>query len=206
MGTLGIQIWIRVPSAPDPFGSAADGLITTETLPGAVWVDVAVAFPVCVEGADWVTTCVCPPVPAEPPEAVCAWFDPWLTAFEFVAPAFAAELFVWETGPLFPGLLFRTTMLTFRGFACVDDALAFACWLTGALWEVCCDWPVPPPVPPSCVWPAVCVTAFELPLLAFALEEFVCVTGPSSPGLSIRTTTFTLVGATCVDVAFDVAV
>jgi hypothetical protein len=198
MGTLGIQIWINVPSAPDPFGSTADGLITTEMLPGAVCVDVEVAFAVCEVGADWVMICVCPP---EPPDAIWAWFDPWLTAFVFAAPAFAAELFVCETGPLLPGLLFRTTMFTFVGATWVDVAFAPAFWLVGALWEVCCDWPVPPLAPPTCVWPAVCDTTFELPLLAFALDEFVCVTGPSSPGLSIRTTMFTLVGPTWVDVA-----
>ena len=61
------------------------------------------------------------------------------------------------------------------------------------------------PAPPICVCPAFCVTAFELPPVALALDEFVCVTGPSSPGLSIRTTTLTLVGATWVDVAFGAA-
>jgi hypothetical protein len=35
-----------------------------------------------------------------------------------------------------------------------------------------------------------------LPDDAFASEEFVCVTGPSSPGLSTRITTLTFVGAT----------
>jgi hypothetical protein len=44
------------------------------------------------------------------------------------------------------------------------------------------------------------------PPVAVALDVFVCVTGPSSPGLSIRTTTFTFVGETWfeVAVAFDV--
>jgi hypothetical protein len=40
-----------------------------------------------------------------------------------------------------------------------------------------------------------------LPVVASATEEFVCVTGPSSPGLSTRTTMFTFVGDFCVDVA-----
>ena len=39
------------------------------------------------------------------------------------------------------------------------------------------------------------------PAIALACELFVCVTGPSLPGLSIRITTFTFVGATCVEVA-----
>jgi hypothetical protein len=42
---------------------------------------------------------------------------------------------------------------------------------------------------------------FVFPETAFACELFVCVTGPSFPGLSIRITTLTFVGATCVEVA-----
>ena len=40
------------------------------------------------------------------------------------------------------------------------------------------------------------------------MDVFVCVTGPSSPGLSIRTTTFTFVGEAWFDVAvaFDACV
>jgi hypothetical protein len=44
------------------------------------------------------------------------------------------------------------------------------------------------------------------PPVAVAFDELVWVTGPSSPGLSIRTTTLTFVGETWLDVAvaFDV--
>jgi hypothetical protein len=44
---------IKVPSRPDPFGSAAFGSMVTETFPfvGEVCVDVADAFDVCVVGA-----------------------------------------------------------------------------------------------------------------------------------------------------------
>jgi hypothetical protein len=43
--------------------------------------------------------------------------------------------------------------------------------------------------------------AFELLPVALATEVFVCVTGPSSPELSIRITTFTFLGATWVELA-----
>jgi hypothetical protein len=46
---------------------------------------------------------------------------------------------------------------------------------------------------------------FSFPEVAVAPEVFVCVTGPSLPGLSTRTTTFTFVGATCVEVAEESA-
>lgn len=42
--------------------------------------------------------------------------------------------------------------------------------------------------------------------MAVALELFVCVTGPSSPGLLMRMTMLMLLGATCVDVASAFAV
>lgn len=45
-----------------------------------------------------------------------------------------------------------------------------------------------------------------MPELAAAAEEFVWVTGPSLPGLSMRTTMFTFVGATWVEVAVESAV
>jgi DNA-binding NarL/FixJ family response regulator len=45
-----------------------------------------------------------------------------------------------------------------------------------------------------------------LPELATASDEFVWVTGPSLPGLSMRITTFTFVGATWVEVAAESAV
>jgi hypothetical protein len=45
----------------------------------------------------------------------------------------APEVFVWVTGPSFPGLLFRTTMLTFVGLIWFDVAVAFESCVTGAL-------------------------------------------------------------------------
>lgn len=56
-----------------------------------------------------------------------------MTLFEFAAPAVAPEVFVWVTGPSFPGLLFRTTMLTFVGLVWFDVAVAFESCVTGTL-------------------------------------------------------------------------
>src|SRR5215204_4922966 len=47
------------------------------------------------------------------------------------------------------------------------------------------------------------MVVFVFPAFALASELLVWVTGPSLPGLSIRTTTFTFVGATWVDVAAE---
>src|SRR5438045_942301 len=60
--------------------------------------------------------------------------------------------------------------------------------------------------PPACACVPACVTRFAFPAVASATDEFVWVTGPSFPGLSTRTTMFTLVGARCVDVASASAV
>jgi hypothetical protein len=92
------------------------------------------------------------------------------------------------------------TMFTFKGFSCVEVAVAFASCVVGALCVAFCHWPEAV-APPVCVWSAVCVTSFALPAAAVAPEEFVWVTGPSSPGLSTLTTTFTFVGETCVELA-----
>jgi hypothetical protein len=92
------------------------------------------------------------------------------------------------------------TMFTFKGFSCVEVAVAFASCVVGALCVAFCHWPEAV-APPVCVWSAVCVTSFALPAAAVAPEEFVWVTGPSSPGLSTLTTTFTFVGETWVELA-----
>jgi len=47
---------------------------------------------------------------------------------------------------------------------------------------------------------------FVFPASAIAWDVFVCVTGPSLPGLSIRITTFTFAGATWVEVALALPV
>jgi len=49
----GIQIWISVPSAPEPFGSVAAGSIDIETfaLVGATCSELDVGFASCVVGA-----------------------------------------------------------------------------------------------------------------------------------------------------------
>jgi hypothetical protein len=195
----GIQIWISVPSTPSLFGSLAGPYeIETPPLVGDACVDVAVESAVCDVGAFWTRTCDWPPV--DPP-AVCVWPADCVTALVFPASAVACEELVCVTAAVSPGLLFRTTMFTFKGFTCVERASALETCVVGALWTESCVWPVP--VPPPTAWFCVpaWVASFVLPEVASATEEFVCVTGPSLPGLSTRTTTLTLVGACWVDVA-----
>jgi hypothetical protein len=111
---FGIQIWISVPSAPDPLGSRAEDSTEIEMseFVGATCDDVALASAVCEVGALWFT--LCDWAPAEPPP-LWAWLEPCPTPFAFVAAAPAVDVLVCETGPSSPGLLLRTTMFILSG-------------------------------------------------------------------------------------------
>jgi hypothetical protein len=197
----GSQIRMSVPSAPDPAGSVALGSTRTDApaFVGAVWTDVAVPFAVCVVGADWLSVCDWP-LEELPETALWPWAAPCVVWLALAAPAVAVELFVCVTPPSSPGLLFRMTTLTFVGATWVEVADAFELCVVGAACVELCDWPPEAP-PPVCVCVPCCDIAFSFPELAVAPDVFVCVTGPSFPGLSTRTTTFTFVGATCFEVA-----
>jgi len=110
----GIQIWINVPSAPEPFGSVAAGSIEIDAfaLVGAICVELAAAFAFWVVGALWLDVW---DWPLDEPPPPWAWLEPCPTAFAFAAPAVDCEVFVWVTAPSSPGLLFRMTMFAFRG-------------------------------------------------------------------------------------------
>jgi hypothetical protein len=121
----------------------------------------------------------------------------WATRFEFVAVAVALELFVCVTGPSFPGLPMRMTMLMLVGATCFDVASALAVCVVGALWvddcacpscdslgggealgwcggdggSCCCEllWCVPFELPAD--------PALEEPLSSLAVAVAVCVVG-----------------------------
>jgi hypothetical protein len=99
----------------------------------------------------------------------------------------AAAPFACEIGPLFPGLLIRTTTTRFPAPS----------WVTVESAPACCsvDASCPPEAPAGA--PAWVVEAsFELP--ASEMTRFVCEMGPLSPGLFTRIDTTTFVGWFCV--------
>jgi hypothetical protein len=117
----------------------------------------------------------------------------------FAASDSAVESFDCETDPSSPGLSTRTETFRFVGWTCVDVASEEAAWLLCAVWPAAC---VPAAAGAAC--DAACSVAFAFAAAAAALDVLLCVTAPSSPGLSTRTDAFLFVGCTWVDVATGV--
>jgi hypothetical protein len=112
------------------------------------------------------------------------------------APASAA--LVWVTEPLSPGLPMRTETLLLEGLTCTASASASA---DCSLWADCPTTCVPPPSlqqcdPPPWSCSADWVVVFPFSATASAPAALVCLTGPSLPGLSIRTLTLSFDGLT----------
>jgi hypothetical protein len=115
-----------------------------------------------------------------------------VTGASFVEVADEAAEFDCDTAPSFPGLSTRTETFLLLGSICFADESPIAAWSVDADWSA--DWTPEPPC--DCV--AVCVVGAVLVAVADDAAEFDCVTGPSFPGLSTRTETFSLLGAICV--------
>jgi len=142
-------------------------------------------------GARGCRCCFAPPGEGEVAAAGAAWGTPWFVSLSFEAFEPATEVFVCEIGPLCPRLRIRATTTTLPAESCVAVALDSACW------PVAADWPDPAEPP----WG---VDA-EFEASDVATLTFVCVIGPSSPVLLIRTITTMFVGCCWVAVAEELA-
>lgn len=142
-------------------------------------------------GARGCRFCFAPPGDGEVAAAGAAWGTPWFVSLSFEAFEPATEVFVWEIGPSCPRLPIRTTTTMLPAAFCVAVALEPACW------PVAADWPDPAGPP----WE---VDA-EFEASDVATLTFVCVIGPSSPGLLMRTITTMFVGCCWVAVAEELA-
>src|SRR5215212_4242532 len=158
---------------------------------GLSWNASASASAACLEPA-FCSATWSPPPPHLHESPACDWSADCVVWLMFPAAASASAALVWVTEPFEPRLPIRTLVLSLLGWIWVAFASASADWLLYA----CCPatW-VPPPPPCDCV--ADWSVELALPASAPASARLVCLTGPSSPALSIRTDVLLFDGWIC---------